>query len=85
MSFYHLVRYTQDPELKKMYLAAFHWYWTLEQPERNPFFHFAYAAVGTNQSMMTTTTLMIFPLGAIGWKTPWMREGFPAGSRDVAT
>ncbi len=51
MSFYHLVRYTQDPELKKMYLAAFHWYWTLEQPERNPFFHFAYAAVGTNESM----------------------------------
>ncbi len=73
MSFYHLVRYTQDPELKKMYLAAFHWYWTLEQPERNPFFHFAYAAVGTNQSMMDNhDTYDLSPWG-IGWKTPWMR------------
>ena len=50
MSFYHLVRYTRDPELRRMYLASFHWYWTLEQPERNPFFHFAYAAVGDQQS-----------------------------------
>jgi streptogramin lyase len=45
MSFYSLVKYTEDPSLRTAYLAAFHQYWMLEQPERNPFFHFAYAAV----------------------------------------
>lgn len=50
MDLYHLVKYTKDPELRQRYLIAFYWYWTLEQPERNPFFHFAYAAFGRGQS-----------------------------------
>jgi hypothetical protein len=48
MDFYNLVRYTTDDALRERYLAAFYSYWLLEQPERNPFFHFAFAAVGPN-------------------------------------
>ncbi|NBV45512.1 MAG: hypothetical protein EBR86_07695 [Planctomycetia bacterium] len=43
MSLYHLVKYTPEPDLRRRYLASFHGYWLLEQPERNPFFHVAYA------------------------------------------
>jgi streptogramin lyase len=50
MSFYSLIKYTEDPLLRTAYLAAFHQYWMLEQPERNPFFHFAYAAVAQDFS-----------------------------------
>jgi hypothetical protein len=45
MSFYSLIKYTKEPPLRTAYLTAFHQYWMLEQPERNPLFHFAYAAV----------------------------------------
>ena len=44
MSFYNLIKYTHDEEHRRQFLAAFYLYWSLEQPERNPFFHFAYAA-----------------------------------------
>jgi hypothetical protein len=44
MSLYHLVRYEADKRLQRAYLGAFHGYWQLEQPERNPFFDFAFAA-----------------------------------------
>ena len=44
MNLYHLVRYTSDPGLRRAYLGAFHRCWLLERPERNPFFHFAFAA-----------------------------------------
>ncbi len=43
MSFHHLVRYEADADLRRAYLAAFHGAWLLEQPERNPFFNFAFA------------------------------------------
>ena len=46
MSFYNLLKYTDNIELRTHYLTAFHAYWMIEQPERNPFFHFAYAAHG---------------------------------------
>ena len=43
MSLYHLVNYTPDPALRQRILAAFHGAWRLEEPERNPFFHVAFA------------------------------------------
>ncbi|MCE9582793.1 MAG: hypothetical protein K8T20_09895 [Planctomycetes bacterium] len=46
MSFYNLVRYTQDDDVRESARYAFYRYWTLEVPEMNPFFNFAYAAVG---------------------------------------
>ena len=55
MSFYNLLQYMPQKEkqlkLWKQFLAAFHSYWALEQPERNPFFHFCYAAHGQGQSI----------------------------------
>jgi hypothetical protein len=50
MSFYNLIKYTQDPALRAQFTAAFYAYWMLEQPERNPFFHFCYAASASNQT-----------------------------------
>ena len=44
MNLYHLVRYTSDSGLRRAFLGAFHRSWLLERPERNPFFHFAFAA-----------------------------------------
>ena len=51
MNFYSLLRYTKDESLRNQILTAFHSYWILEQPERNPFFNFAYAAHGEAQSV----------------------------------
>jgi hypothetical protein len=50
MSFYNLIKYTDDPQLRSQFTAAFYVYWMLEQPERNPFFHFCYAASAANQT-----------------------------------
>lgn len=46
MCFYNLLRYTKDERWREKWRFAFHLYWRLEQPEMNPFFNFAYAAVG---------------------------------------
>jgi hypothetical protein len=46
MCFYNLLRYTRDEVWRDKWRFAFHVYWALEQPELNPFFHFAYAAHG---------------------------------------
>lgn len=51
MSLYNLVKYEQDPQRRTHYLAAFFRYWQLERPERNPFFHFAYAALGRGEKL----------------------------------
>ena len=46
MSYYNLIRYESDPELKQLYIASFANSWRQEEPEMNPFFNFCYAAVG---------------------------------------
>lgn len=46
MSYYNLVKYAKDDLLRKMALTSFYMAWTVEQPEMNPFFNFAYAAFG---------------------------------------
>ena len=45
MCFFTLLRLSQNEELVNSLRYAFHLYWRLEQPEMNPFFNFAYAAV----------------------------------------
>ena len=54
MSFYNLVRYTKEEALRERYLSAFYSYWLLVQPERNPFFHFAYASVSNGVTVADT-------------------------------
>ena len=46
MSFYNLMNYEKDPKFREQVASSFYGYWTLEQPEMNPFFNFAYAAFG---------------------------------------
>ncbi len=50
MSFYNLLQYSSDEHLKHQLRKAFHQYWTLEQPELNPFFNFAFAACALGES-----------------------------------
>lgn len=50
MCFYNLLRYTKVDKWKEKWRFAFYSYWRLEQPELNPFFDFAYAAVGLGQT-----------------------------------
>ncbi|HAB17739.1 MAG TPA: hypothetical protein PLX89_28045, partial [Verrucomicrobiota bacterium] len=51
MCFYNLLRYSRDERLRTQLRLAFHNLWLLEQPELNPFFNFAYAAVGLDQTL----------------------------------
>jgi hypothetical protein len=50
MSYYNLIRYETDPELRSLYASSFHRYWKLERPELNPLFNFLYAAVCRGES-----------------------------------
>ncbi len=43
MCFYNLLKYTDSDDPIRAELHAFYLYWTLIQPEMNPFFNFAYA------------------------------------------
>lgn len=44
MSFYNLIKYTKNDELRDQIRYSFYQYWKLEYPEMNPFFNFAFAA-----------------------------------------
>ena len=44
MCFYNLLRYGTDPTIVDRVRYSFYAYWAMEAPERNPFFHFAFAA-----------------------------------------
>ncbi|MFH1738865.1 MAG: hypothetical protein ABIH23_07635 [bacterium] len=46
MCYYNLVKYTKDEKLREEVTYAFYKQWILEFPEMNPFFNFAYAALG---------------------------------------
>lgn len=50
MCLYNLVHYTKVEEWRERWRFAFCNYWRLEEPEMNPFFNFAYAAVGRGQT-----------------------------------
>lgn len=45
MSFYNLLKYAKDETLRSMGYYSFYMAWTNEQPEMNPFFNFAFAAM----------------------------------------
>ena len=49
MSYYHLINYETDPELKSIYAFSMYMNWMLEAPELNPFFNFAFRAVTANE------------------------------------
>lgn len=49
MCFYNLIHYTKEQQWREKWRFAYYGYWRLEQPEMNPFFDFAYAAVGRGE------------------------------------
>jgi hypothetical protein len=54
MGFYSIIKYAKDPQLRQSMLYSMYTYWRLMQPERNPFFHFAYAVHGLGADHSTT-------------------------------
>jgi hypothetical protein len=46
MSYYNLIKYATQETLRHRIMLSFYSAWTIEQPEMNPFFNFAYAAFG---------------------------------------
>lgn len=64
MCFYTLLRCSKDAALKNVVRAAFYAYWQIEAAERNPLFHFAYAAPSLGQSM--TNLWGTFPVSPRG-------------------
>lgn len=44
MSFYNLIKYEKNPDLRNLYAGTLAMYWLLERPEMNPFFNYIYAA-----------------------------------------
>ena len=51
MGFYNLLQYSRDEVLRQRLRRAFYRYWTLEQPELNPFFNITYAACALGKSV----------------------------------
>lgn len=49
MNFYNLIRYESEPDLRMKYLLGFRLHYENEFPERNPLFHFLYAAVARGE------------------------------------
>ena len=65
MSYYSLLRLSQDEDLKRLIRYSFFRYWVNEAPEMNPFFNFAYAAQNLGVKVPG-------PFGEIA-VTPWAR------------
>jgi hypothetical protein len=51
MCYYNFMKYAPDEAMRERLRYSFYKYWTIVQPEKNPFFHFAYAAHGLGQSV----------------------------------
>lgn len=51
MSYYNLIKYSKTPLIRNQTLYSFYWRWTLDEPEMNPFFNIAYAAVALDATM----------------------------------
>ena len=61
MCYYNIVKYTKNEELKKDMTYSFYSYYILTQPEMNPFFNFAYAALAQDAT----------------YKNPWGTHNIP--------
>jgi hypothetical protein len=54
MSYYNLIKYEKDPDKRASYAISFWHSWKTEQPEMNPFFNFAFAAVCSDLEFTNT-------------------------------
>ncbi len=69
MNFYSLIKYAPDEQIRNTMLYSMYTYWRLMQPERNPLFHFCYAAHGIGEKYETPFSR--FPLDP--WKG-WLED-----------
>jgi len=78
MSYYSLLRYSKDAQLKNMILLSFYRYWVNEVQEMNPFFNFAYAVHALNGSVRNIWGMVDVKPWA-GWHADAMTTlyGFP--------
>ncbi len=78
MSFYNLLRYSKDEQLRNQARVSFFRYWANEAPEMNPFFNFAYAS----QTLETTASHLSSRVDIKPW-AGWLEDsvatlrGFP--------
>jgi|GEM_PF-320311 len=70
LSYYPLLLYETDPQLKKVYVESLERSWQIERPERNPLWNFIYA-VGTGSQEYDAAeallTLQQIPMDLISW------------------
>lgn len=50
MSYYNLLNYVKDEDVRKKIIFSFYMAWVNEQPEMNPLFNFTYAAFGIGET-----------------------------------
>ncbi len=69
VSYYGLLRYEKDPELRKIYLQSIERSWKIEQPERSPFFNFVYGSATTGDFDLAESVewLRDTPLDTVRW------------------
>lgn len=70
LAYYSLLRYEEDPALRRLYLLSLERSWRLERPERNPLWNFIYGALTGNPCDVEASvqTLREIPLDLIDWR-----------------
>lgn len=70
LSYYPLVLYETDPELRAIYLLSFERSWQIEKPERNPLWNFIYGGLTGKpcQAEDAAATLQQIPTDQICWR-----------------
>ncbi len=70
LSYYPLLKYETDPQLREIYRQSLERSWQVERPERNPLWNFIYAAATGSQQFdraEAVLTLQQIPMDLITW------------------
>lgn len=70
LSYYPLLLYERDPELRRIYVTSLERSWQVERPERNPLWNFIYAAATQSREFdqeASIQTLREIPMDLITW------------------
>ena len=69
LSYYPLLTYEDDPELRAIYLDSLEHNWQIERPERNPLWNIIYGVLTGNECDLDAAvrTLREIPMDLIDW------------------
>jgi hypothetical protein len=69
LSYYPLVKYEEDPDLRAIYLKSLQRSWEIDRPERNPLWNFIYGALTGKDcdANLAVQTLQEIPTDMIEW------------------